>query len=66
MSGAETATRLKSSLSPTAIPPLAETPFGGKHETESGRLGSASETAPLPLKQRQRICSELAEPPAAS
>ncbi len=49
-SGAETAARWKSSLSPIGpVPPLAATPFGGKHETESGRLESAGETAALPL-----------------
>jgi hypothetical protein len=34
--------------------PLAAIPFVGKHETESGHLGSAVDTAAMPRKERRR------------
>ena len=54
-SGTETAARRKSASSPTGpSESLAAIPFGGKHETETGHLGSAVDTAAMPRTQLSR------------
>jgi hypothetical protein len=45
---------------------LAANPFGCKHDSESGRLDSASETAAMPLKEPRRFRPELAAQRLAS